>query len=1340
MKKITLLLVLFVSTFLSATTLTGVVKNSTNTTALIGGLVTFDIVGCTTTAMVGGSPAVTHYSFTLDGSGNLSGTVTGTDLMTCTGTPEYLIRAYNPSNILQWQRFYLVTGSTWNISTALPTIGPSDSGGVIIGGGSGNVSSSGTPAPGQLAVWTDTTHTKGQDKLVFDARDYGCAFDQVTDDTGCWKQVMAAASTHGHATVTFPDSPNACSVITDTIVYEGTVGNSIDFGGTKQADRGGNGGPCIIWRGPHHGIMFLLLGANASTFRNLKLIAKDVGGTFQRAAYGFWADSSNTAYWFVNSATRSGGSLVTVNTATTNDITAGEKCDITGANDSSFNATQVTITPVNGTTFTYPSSGSNVSIGSGPLVSNCSRPLTAISRDANGIVTATISGTISMMGNGRIAKVTGVTPSSFNGVFKVLAVNGNNIYWIQGGDAVSGSVMGKLMDYKSYPSSQVTFKGITVSNTGGNNIAGVTVAAGHVGSAADPFTVSVGSGQLFVFVGGTVSLSGCSDATYNGIWQVTTSLTNLSAKFATQPGWARSASGSGATGCSLTPDNAAYALSHADAATPQEDTITFDTTSAMGSGDGSGLVSYKAYNGGNTKDFHITDFQSNGNVIAFDGFTSGQFVVNFGESSSGGTADHFGVTFNNMAGQVDITGVENEDAIGTVFYISSASGADTVHLTSVSFQSPAPGAVGNTKANALQDVVVVATNINIESSLFFNVRGNGQQFIPHIKIGGFSQGTVTSHNTYYANSNIAAGAGGTDYLPLIDGSGNIFMQPSAYGEVAIASAIHSSNDWGGLYSTLPVPLKPVSSSSTTRITAPGDNYVPSPAYNLGFSRSAKAGYRSQAESAVYNLFAFDTDNSVKLGDTPGVKFSGPLLFPGSTSGSASIGVAAAAGTPSKILLPSTDPTSGQVLKAATPSGGSMQTSWGVLTKTDVGLGNVDNTADVNKPISNSQITAIQNQQGLCNSSATGNDSYSITLTPAVGAYAINQKFCFIADVANTGSASLVVSGLAAKTIKKPAGGVTTDLANNDIRAGQIVTVIYDGTNFQMVSQLGNAGSGASPAGILDDVQCNNGSSAFKVCLDVVFDSVTTGSALITGSGSPTDGTTVIGKFASRLNSSLWTLCASAADTTCALVTKQTDAGIGNTGSCGSRYCAWVSTDGNGAVTFAAATVTNRLVYVDAATGGGVSSTVACNTSDISALSGKHIVGCITSTNASGGDYNIEFIQSVVVGPSITPTTLTDAATVTWATVGVNATLTFTVHGGSRTLNLSGLVTGNVYLVKLIQDGTGGENLTGGTGCTWKQKGGGSGTFTLTATAGAIDILTFYYDGTNCYANLGLAYN
>jgi hypothetical protein len=130
-------------------------------------------------------------------------------------------------------------------------------------------------------------------------------------------------------------------------------------------------------------------------------------------------------------------------------------------------------------------------------------------------------------------------------------------------------------------------------------------------------------------------------------------------------------------------------------------------------------------------------------------------------------------------------------------------------------------------------------------------------------------------------------------------------------------------------------------------------------------------------------------------------------------------------------------------------------------------------------------------------------------------------------------------------------------------------------------------------------------------------------------------------------------------------------------------------------------------------------------------------GILQSSNSSG-------VDSLSVD-SIAFNTQTDAATVTWAIGGAsfaNTTLTFTVHSGSRTLNLSGLVDGGSYVLTLIQDSTGGEGLTLGTGCTWKVSGGGGGAITPSTGANAMDVLAFTYNGTtgNCIANFNKNFN
>ena len=88
--------------------------------------------------------------------------------------------------------------------------------------------------------------------------------------------------------------------------------------------------------------------------------------------------------------------------------------------------------------------------------------------------------------------------------------------------------------------------------------------------------------------------------------------------------------------------------------------------------------------------------------------------------------------------------------------------------------------------------------------------------------------------------------------------------------------------------------------------------------------------------------------------------------------------------------------------------------------------------------------------------AGANDTYTCTLSPAITAYVTGVHYAFKANTANTGAATINFNALGAKTIKKAVGGVTTDLSDNDIRAGQIVLGVYDGTNMQMQSTSGGS--------------------------------------------------------------------------------------------------------------------------------------------------------------------------------------------------------------------------------------------------------------------------------------------
>lgn len=91
---------------------------------------------------------------------------------------------------------------------------------------------------------------------------------------------------------------------------------------------------------------------------------------------------------------------------------------------------------------------------------------------------------------------------------------------------------------------------------------------------------------------------------------------------------------------------------------------------------------------------------------------------------------------------------------------------------------------------------------------------------------------------------------------------------------------------------------------------------------------------------------------------------------------------------------------------------------------------------------------IQKNSWLYAADAGASDAYAITLTPAPAAYTTGMSIYFKANTLNTGTATLNVNGLGAKAILKQNNEI---LDTGDIQASQIVHVVYDGTNFQMMS-------------------------------------------------------------------------------------------------------------------------------------------------------------------------------------------------------------------------------------------------------------------------------------------------
>jgi hypothetical protein len=98
---------------------------------------------------------------------------------------------------------------------------------------------------------------------------------------------------------------------------------------------------------------------------------------------------------------------------------------------------------------------------------------------------------------------------------------------------------------------------------------------------------------------------------------------------------------------------------------------------------------------------------------------------------------------------------------------------------------------------------------------------------------------------------------------------------------------------------------------------------------------------------------------------------------------------------------------------------------------------------------------IEGTLNYCSDSGS-TDSYACDLQPALAGYTTGACYTFRANSANTGAAAVNFNSLGSKAIKKSQGGASADLADNDIRAGQLVQVCYDGTVFQMESLAGGS--------------------------------------------------------------------------------------------------------------------------------------------------------------------------------------------------------------------------------------------------------------------------------------------
>ena len=118
------------------------------------------------------------------------------------------------------------------------------------------------------------------------------------------------------------------------------------------------------------------------------------------------------------------------------------------------------------------------------------------------------------------------------------------------------------------------------------------------------------------------------------------------------------------------------------------------------------------------------------------------------------------------------------------------------------------------------------------------------------------------------------------------------------------------------------------------------------------------------------------------------------------------------------------------------------------------------------PAGNTKVRVVNMFQALIDSKvnlsmyakivASGTDTYSGTITPAISSYSYGYTVFIQFTNANTGSSTINLNGLGAKTIKKNS---SSNLVIGDILANESKLLFYDGTNFQLIG--GGGGSSGS---------------------------------------------------------------------------------------------------------------------------------------------------------------------------------------------------------------------------------------------------------------------------------------
>ena len=132
---------------------------------------------------------------------------------------------------------------------------------------------------------------------------------------------------------------------------------------------------------------------------------------------------------------------------------------------------------------------------------------------------------------------------------------------------------------------------------------------------------------------------------------------------------------------------------------------------------------------------------------------------------------------------------------------------------------------------------------------------------------------------------------------------------------------------------------------------------------------------------------------------------------------------------------------------ATALTGSIASDGQTTPSANLPMGNFAHTGVGNATVRTMYAAAGQVQDNVFQylNSVAGTNSITAVAAFGMTSYATGQRFTFVAANTNTGAVTLNINGIGAKAILKQG---SSQLAASDIVAGQSVSVIYDGTQFQ----------------------------------------------------------------------------------------------------------------------------------------------------------------------------------------------------------------------------------------------------------------------------------------------------